>query len=117
MLHVPGGQFLHGEVSSATASAGVTVTWRDANGGIVTPVGRLIIYDIQITAVAAGRVSLIQGASDAAGAVIVGGTFPVNSTIITRFERPFECVFSNNLKVFAPAGQVDAIVNAELVEV
>lgn len=118
MLHVPGGQFFHGEVDSADAHLGVAVTMTDANGGSITlgSTQRVILYDVAIFSVAGGRVVLTDS-TDTAALRIIGGSLGANGTIVHRFGRPVELQVGKVPTLFAAAGQVDATVNGEIVEV
>lgn len=118
MLHVPGGVFFHGEVDSSDAHLGIAATLYDANGGTITlgATQRVILYDVAIFSVAGGRVVLTDN-TDVAGARIIGGSLSANGTIITRFSRPVELVVGKVPTLFAAAGQVDATINGEIVEI
>jgi hypothetical protein len=118
MLHVPGGRFVRGEVSSADASAGVAVSLYDMEGNAVTlgSTERLVIYDLAIIAVAGGAIALTQ-ITNVAGKRLVSGTVAANGGIVIDYLRPLECAKGQTPVLFAAAGQVNLSLVAEILSV
>lgn len=105
------GENVYGEVSSADASAGVTVILYDANG-VARPLAtgeRLLITDIQFVTAAGGacRLTWTSGGADTAGKRIFKGTFGANGGISSDYLTPHVGPKTTTPTLVAPIGQVD----------
>lgn len=120
MLHVPGGQWIHGEVNSTNATGGVAFTFTDANGGAVTigATQRLIVYDFSVSVAAAQDRVVVAQNTDVAGKRIFAAALLTGFPAVETYLRPFEMLVGITPKLFTgTAQQVDAQLNGELVEV
>lgn len=112
------GEIIHGEVSSANASAGVAFTLYDTRcvARALASTEILVITDYTLLTASGGDSAI--GVDDAAGSAalitagkrVVRGTYVANGGVVKMLETPFHCPRGITPKAFAPAGQCDAII-------
>lgn len=120
MLHVPGGQFVRGEVSSADASGGIAYTLYTVDGSTRTLLAteRLIIYHLN-AGTAGGNLGIaVTQNTDVAGKRLFKQTLLDSIPITIDYVRPVECALGVVPKLFtSTAQQVDSQLYGEIVEV
>lgn len=108
------GREIHGEISSADASAGVVAAIFAAGTDTTTitlAAGEFIeVTDIGVVAVAGGDIHVFFGTDNtpAAGSTIMRGTLAANSGMLKSFVRTGRHgVAGDSVRLDAPIGQVD----------
>lgn len=109
---------VHGEVSSADASAGVALTLYESGSTTARTLKAtetLVLTDVLLVSATGGDVKLVAD-TDAAGRRIVKGTVAANGGISMSLYTPHYCPVGVVPKVIAPAGQVDCCVQGFIVQ-
>lgn len=108
---------IHGEVSSADASAGVAFTLHAAGATAtraLTGTESLVITDIIFTSTVGGAYSITADA-DAAGKVIAKGFADALGGLTMSFKTPYKCPVGVVPKLVAAAGAVSCVIQGYIV--
>jgi len=107
------GNPVHGEVSSADASGGVTVLLYPSGSATAITLGAtefLTITDVILVSTAGGVYALVAD-TDAAGRRIVKGNAEALGGIAHTFETRITCPKGVTPKLIAAAGQIDLVIS------
>jgi hypothetical protein len=111
----PYGKPVHGEVSTADASLGVSFVIYDAEGVVVTIASnQRLVLESGLAVCAAAGVQVITPSTDAAGKRLRRGSFAANSGLTFADVRLW-CPKGVTPKFFGPVGQADCQIEGRLI--
>jgi len=113
------GEPVHGEVSSANASGGVTVLLYPAGSTAARALASgefLAVTDYAIILTVGGAFALVADA-DTAGERIVKGSVAALGGAVSNLSTPFACAEGITPVLIADAGQVDCVINGYITQV